>query len=68
MDRLVTLRKELGLEPKVGESQDIDVEGGRPSGGPGIGNTMMETTLRVRQGLIFLAKSAHINASIVFLL
>lgn len=46
MDRLATLRKELGLESGASDdnSQDVDAEGRLSSGTYGIGNTVMETT------------------------
>lgn len=46
MDRLASLRKELGLESRVSEdnSQDGDIEGRLSSG---IGNTIVENPTRV---------------------
>ncbi|KAL5108615.1 Cytoskeleton-associated protein 5 [Taenia crassiceps] len=48
MDRLATLRKELGLESGVSDdnSQDVDAEGRLSSGTYGTGNTVMESTVQ----------------------
>lgn len=49
MDRLATLRKELGLESGASDanSRDVDAEGRLSSGTYGIGNTVMESAVQV---------------------